>query len=435
MAEIPLTMPKMSMTMEEGTIVEWTVVEGDTIRKGDVVGSVMTDKVEMEVECPYEGTIARLLAPVGAVVAVGDPIALISSEEDDLLGDLFSPPGGAGTAEAETGPGEPERADEQAGTGPPPGSSRPDTPPSPSPGTAPGSPETSVRAVPLARRLAREAGIDLHSIPGTGPHKTIRARDVRARIDEQQRAGDAAAEVTASAPVEPARPAPATPDERILGDARTRATRAATAKAMAQSTTVPQFTVYRTLELTATARARTGVLRGISWTTLLLRAYAMMLRELPDLNGTWTERGVRANEQVAVTLAVDTPVGLMAPVILEADQLPVRELDERVRQLAAQAKEGAIPPESVRPGTATLSNLGGLGVDRFNALITYPQATALSTGVVGFRPVVAPDATISAVLSCEVGLTVDHRVADGADAARGLQAVQDLLADPLRLAL
>ncbi|MDO5662332.1 MAG: 2-oxo acid dehydrogenase subunit E2, partial [Brachybacterium sp.] len=234
---------------------------------------------------------------------------------------------------------------------------------------------------------------------------------------------------TLSAPV-----ADATP-EQLLGDARTRRTRQLTARAMEPTAVVPQFTAFRTLDLSATARARTGVLRGVSWTTLLVRAYAMLLRQNEQLNGYWAGTGVARNETVSVVLAVDTPGGLMVPALTDPDQIGIRDLDGQVRALAADAKDGKIDASLLRPGTGTVSNLGGMGVDRFNALITPPQATALSVGTVGFAPHVADDGTVIGRMACEVGLSIDHRAADGADAARALQTLQDLLDDPLRLAL
>jgi pyruvate dehydrogenase E2 component (dihydrolipoamide acetyltransferase) len=189
------------------------------------------------------------------------------------------------------------------------------------------------------------------------------------------------------------------------------------------------------MDLSTAARARTGVLKGISWTTLLVRAYALLLRGNPQLNGSWAGEGVRRNPSVDVVLAVDTPGGLLVPVLRAPDLEGIRSLDAKVREIGASAKAGTVDPSLFGPATGTVSNLGGMGVDRFTALLTPPQATALSVGTVGFAPVVERDGTVTGRMSCELGLTVDHRVADGADAARALQEIQDLLDEPLRLAL
>ena len=235
-------------------------------------------------------------------------------------------------------------------------------------------------------------------------------------------------------------PAPAAPvvdagPEELLGSARERRTRQLTARAMSTTPLIPQFTAFRAMDLSAAARARTGVLKGISWTTLLLRAYALLLRGNPQLNGSWAGDGVKRNPSVDVVLAVDTPGGLLVPVLREPDLQSVRALDAQVREIGTSARSGTVDPSLFGPATGTVSNLGGMGVDRFNALITPPQATALSVGTVGFAPVVEADGTVTGRMSCEIGLSIDHRVADGADAARALQEIQDLLDDPLRLAL
>jgi len=323
-------------------------------------------------------------------------------------------------------------------------------------------------SVPLARKLARDHGLDLRTITPTGPHGTVRVKDVKEAIAasgalrQETRPGAAPGSGTATSPAEgasvaaggaagagsvatasgasaagaaPAAPVVEAAPEELLGTARERRTRQLTAQAMAATPLIPQFTAFRRMDLSVAARARTGVLKGVSWTTLLLRAYAMLLRGNEQLNGSWAGTGVRRNPTVDVVLAVDTPGGLLVPVLREPDQLGVRELDAQVRAIGASAKEGKVDPSLFGPATGTLSNLGGLGVDRFNALITPPQATALSVGTVGVAPVVEADGTLGARMTCELGLSIDHRVADGADAARALQTIQDLLDDPLRLAL
>lgn len=451
MAEIPLTMPKMSMTMEEGTITEWQVAEGDEIAKGDVVAVVMTDKVDMEVESPAAGVVAKLLHAEGDVVAVGDHIALVTSEEEDLLGDLFAGGGGASGAAAAETPGttdtsaEATEPAETAGTGGYGGTTE-----TAAPDSAPDGPMPP--AVPLARKLAKVHGLDLRTLTATGPHGAVRVKDVKEAIaatDAQRITG----EKTAAAPSSPApsvAPAPvaggstgaalvapvvdAAPEE-LLGSARERRTRQLTARAMATTPLIPQFTAFRTMDLSTAARARTGVLKSISWTTLLVRAYALLLRGNPQLNGSWAGDGVKRNPSVDVVLAVDTPGGLLVPVLREPDLQSVRALDAQVREIGASAKAGTVDPSLFGPATGTVSNLGGMGVDRFNALITPPQATALSVGTVGFVPVIEQDGTVTGRMSCELGLSIDHRVADGADAARALQEIQELLDDPLRLAL
>ena len=208
---------------------------------------------------------------------------------------------------------------------------------------------------------------------------------------------------------------------------------AAIARAMVPSAVIPQFTCYRVLDLTVLAAMRKASRTSVSWTTLLLRGYALVLREYPNLNGYWADEGVKANGDVGVSLAIDTPTGLLAPVILHPDRTAVAVLDGQVRSLAEAVKGGKVDPSLFAGGTGTLSNLGGMGVDRFNSILTPPQATALSVGTVGLKPFFDEDGTVIGRMACEVGLTIDHRAADGADAARALQTMQDFLSDPIAL--
>lgn len=407
-------MPKMSMTMEFGTLVEWLVDVGGQVRNGDAIAVVTTDKVDMEVESVVDGTLEEVLAEPGDEVPVGQPIAYLMSEAEDLLGDLFA---GAPEPEVAAAPAA-EAAPAVAAAAPV--------------AVAGDSPERP-RVVPLARRLAAEAGIDLHEVTPSGPGLTIRARDVRDAIAARQAApaAPAAAPAAAAAPVQSA-PAPTEPGA-LLGDAKTRRMRIATAKVMDATAVIPQFTAYRVLDLSRLAKARKASLQGVSWTSILVRAYAMVLREYPQLNGFWTSQGVQGNAHVGVSLAVDTPTGLLAPVLADPDKVTLRELDRQVRELAVAARNGQIISAQLSGGTGTVSNLGGMGVDRFNALLTPPQSTALSLGAVATRPVFSEDGGVAPQVCCEVGLTIDHRTADGADAARALQTMQEFLEDPFLL--
>ncbi len=422
MPRVPLNMPKMSMTMEFGTIVEWLVGPGDKISNGDAVVVVTTDKVDMEVEATFDGVMEEIVAGEGAQLPVGEPMAYLQTETADLLGDLFAPPP---EPEAKAAPEPAEPAPRRV---------EPATPASDvSPHVTSAEP---IRAVPLARRIAAEAGIDLRTVTGTGPSRTIRARDVREAITRRDRvqaapAASAPAPAAAAAPM-PAAPVPAQTGE-LLGDDKIRRMRVATANVMNASAAIPQFTVFRVLDLGRLARARETSLKGVSWTSILVRAYALVLREMPHLNGYWVGNGVQRNDRIGVSLAVDTPQGLLAPVVSDPDQITLRQLDRTVRELAEKIKAGQIDPNLFAGGTGTVSNLGGMGVDRFNALLTPPQATALSLGAVGRRPVVDPDGELGVQVACEAGLTVDHRAADGADAARALDLMQTFLKDPVLL--
>lgn len=204
---------------------------------------------------------------------------------------------------------------------------------------------------------------------------------------------------------------------------------AALARVMTQSAATPQVHVFRDLDLEALAAARGRV----SWTALLVAAHAAALRGDPALHTTWDgER--RGLDHLRVAIAVDTPHGLLAPTLADPDRMPIAELDRAVGALATRAREGRLSSEDLRSGATTVSNLGGMGVDSFTALLTPPQATALSVGAVGPVPVAVPGG-VGTRIRCRVGLAVDHRVADGADAARLLRRLQGVCDDPAALGL
>ncbi|MFF9035434.1 dihydrolipoamide acetyltransferase family protein [Streptomyces sp. NPDC014892] len=390
MAEIPLVMPKMSMTMEEGTFLTWHKAEGDEIRAGDVVCEVATDKVDMEVEAPVDGILLRLVAQPDDVIAVGEPIAYLSSEADDLLGDLLD-----GPAEAEA---------------PPPAAAALATTPA-----APPPLSTVVSAVPLARRRAVELGVDLATLNGTGPGGTIRVLDVEAVTSP----------LVAPAPHVP--PSPSVTNGVPAGTATPAArhrSRRTVARQTSASAAVPQAVVFRDLDLEAVAERR----GQCGWLSLIVRAYADALRDSP-LNARWTGEGSEVWSDVAVGLMVDTELGPVAPVLVNPDRFPIQELDERLGRAADHARSGKVPVEYLTAATTTVHDLGTLGVDAFQELLNPPQATALSVGAAA--PHVVPvGGGVGVRTRCRVGLTVDHRVGDCADAARLLNAVQRRLDDP-----
>lgn len=384
MARLAIRMPKMSMTMTEGEVSEWMVSPGDEISEGDVVCEVMTDKVDMEVESTVAGTLVEIVVASGTA-AVGEPIGWVEGEDTGGgFGDLLSEPDPVPDAVAE-----PEPSVAAAPTRP--------APVEPEPDPAPTGP---VAAVPRARGLARERGVDLATITGTGPDGLVRVRDVEA----------------ASAPAAPAptpAPAPAPPKDR------TAKIRAAVARKMTESAAVPQFTVWRDVVLDRANGSRNGV----SWTTVLLQAYAAALREVPELLHRWDAAGSVAvpSGPPSVALAVATPGGLMVPVFTEPDARDPHELDAELKSVVAAAHAGRLDPSYLGLANGSLSNLGGLGVDRFQALVTPPQASVLALGAIAQRPVAVPGG-VGLALSVTAGLTVDHRVGDGAHAASLLQA-------------
>ncbi|WP_430591434.1 2-oxo acid dehydrogenase subunit E2 [Humidisolicoccus flavus] len=481
MAELPLTMPKMSMTMEEGTMVSWLKSVGDSVRSGEPICEVATDKVDMEVESPFDGVLARIVADIDEVIAVGEPIGYITTEDDDLLGGLFDEPAAEEPlpeAEAATSAESQQHADSDAGAGA---------------SEQVGANRGWVAAVPAARALANERGLAIENVTPTGPWGAVTVRDVEAstpgnagqaskatpstsssanpviddvlseRVDPplpgapvlQTSAPSApsapGASSASSAPSAPSAPsassassAPSSPEptaskaapsapQRSPEEARKLRTRMMVAKVMSQSATVPQFTANIRLDLEHLAPIRKTQLGGASWTAILVRAQAKALAATPALLGQWGENGPESLDHIGIAVAVDSPNGLLAPVFIDPHKGTLAELVESISATVAQTREGTLPPQRLGRGTSVFSNLGGFGVESFNALLTPPQATALSAGAVQREVVVNADGSFGPRLGCRVGITVDHRLADGADAARFLQNLVAALEEPSAL--
>lgn len=439
--EVPLPMPKMSMTMETGELLSWSIVAGDTVKAGDVVAEVQTDKVDMEVEAPVDGVVARLVAQPGDVVDVGAPIAFILSESEDLMAGLFDPPPGGASEPATPGsdvaPGGPDRN----------GSAR-----GPKAAT-PASRKGPLPAVPKARRRAAELNVRLADVRATGPGGVITVDDVELAARNGGPAPMRTAPVSTPAPTTPApmapapapaaaRPAPAQAAATVSADGndpgfadalapRRKAIRSAVARTMVASAAVPQFTVFAELDLEAASRVR----GRIGWTTLLMRALARSVRAYPQVNAGWDDAAnapAAPKDSVGVALAADTAIGLLAPVIKDPDLLPIDEQDAFIRATIAKARAGKLTGADLQGGTTTLSNLGGFGVPSFTSLLTPPQATSLSAGAISERPMVIRGG-LTARLGVTVGLTIDHRPIDGADGAKVLADMRELFGNPERL--
>jgi pyruvate dehydrogenase E2 component (dihydrolipoamide acetyltransferase) len=346
----------------------------------------MTDKVDMEVESTATGTLVEIVAESGTV-PVGEPIAWLEGDDDGLgLGDLL--------ADDHTVVPDAEHlsADHADGDLQQPAPPAPETEPAPEPAGP-------VAAVPRARGLARERGVDLGAVAGSGPEGRVTVRDVE----------------------QASRPAAATARAKD----RSAMIRAAVARKMTESAAVPQFTVWRDIVLDEADGRR----KGVSWTTALLRAYAGALREVPDLTNRWDANTASAapSGPPAVALAVATEGGLLVPVFLEPDLRDPRELDAELKAVVAAAHGGRLDPSYLGVANGSLSNLGSMGVDRFQALVTPPQASVLALGAIKPRPVAVPGG-VGLALSLTAGLTVDHRVGDGVHAAQLLDAFAARLA-------
>lgn len=407
MHEIELTMPKLSMTMEEGDFVGWDRKEGDEFRSGDVICRVMTDKTEMEVEAPVDGRLIKTVAIAGDTVAVGGLLGLIATEQSSVLDGLVD-----GLQVTELSATE-QKASPDKGV-----KNDKETPGHSEEVAAPAPPAKRIAIAPAARRRASEFGIDLGSIAGSGPNGLITMADVDLAI--------AAIKVASEAP-----PAADPPRNTQSVQSVNRGTRAAsisraTARVMSESALIPQFTLYRTIDLEQAHRQR----RGVDWTTMFVAATALSLRRHPILNGSWGDHGgVVLNDRVMLGIAVDTDDGLMVPVLAEPDTKPLTTIATELKDLVGRTRRASLKLEDQGGATFTLSNLGGFGIDVFQALVTPPQAGVLSLGAIR-RGIVATDDGLRIRWECLVGLTIDHRVANGADGARFLATLASYLESP-----
>jgi pyruvate dehydrogenase E2 component (dihydrolipoamide acetyltransferase) len=433
MARIPIIMPKMSMTMTEGEVATWLVKVGDQINQGDVIAEVMTDKVDMEVESTHSGTLVEITVEDG-MVAVGDPIGYLEGEESgfgDLLGgdderpaeDLAPEPAAGQAADTDATPdvGGDVPADPAApgSSGAPATTRAPDSEPDSQQPTA-----QPVAAVPRARGLARERGLDLAQVRGSGPDGLVTVSDVEAAAPPRPPVSPPPAaptrepvtSTTGRAPAPRADVATASTTKRKPTRDRASLIRAAVARKMVESASVPQFTLWRDIVLDEANGRR----QDLSWTTVLLRAYAAAMRDVPELLCRWEGDTATPSGPPSVALAVATPGGLMVPVFSEPDTAAPRELDAEVKSVVAAVQKGRLDPAYLGVANGSLSNLGGLGVDRFQALVTPPQASVLALGSIKHRPVAVPGG-LGVALTVTAGVTIDHRVADGAHAATLLE--------------
>lgn len=416
-----LTMPRLSDTMEEGTVARWIKKEGDAIQKGDVIAEIQTDKANMEMEAFDAGVLERIIVPEGRTVPVGDPIAVLNTGHTASARNSASP---APAAEAETPPIE---------------SAAPPEAPAPAQAdTAQPAPEQSaaggrVKASPLARRLAQERGLDLSSIRGTGPHGRITRADIEkapAQTQPQPAAAPPAPQTAPRPAAAPAAPAggPVAPFSRVQGIIVDR---------MVQSkTTVPHFYVTTEIDMDGAVALRKQLNslgdQQVSFNDMVVKACAQALRLYPKANVMYTEQGFRQNERVNIGVAVALEDALVVPVVKDVDKKGLFQIAAETRELAQKARENKLSADDLSGGTFTVSNLGMFGVDEFIAIINAPESAILAVGAITQKPVVK-DGQIVIGHRMRVTLSADHRVLYGANAAEFLRELRQLLESPLKL--
>jgi len=432
----PLVMPQMGYDMKEGTILRWLKHEGDRVERGEPIAEIETDKVNLEIESFASGVILKLVAKEGETVPVGQPIAIIG-EPGEKLEEEAVPAGAAVGAAAPAAPAAPP---------PPSATVAPPEEAVPVPGER-------IRASPLVRRLAAEHGIDLSKVRGSGPGGRIVKEDIlallaapRAPVAPERPAAPPAAPPPpppAAPPAPPAAPPaapPGLPEFELVELSRMRQT---IARRMAESfqqaphffvTTVAE--VDELLSLREQINAQVPEEERVSVTDLLIKACALALRDFPTLNASFVPPNqLRIYKRIDINIAVATEHGLIAPFIPDADHKPLGEIARLTKDLIARAREERLRPEEYQGGTFTISNLGMFGlVEHFTAIINPPQAAILAVGSIVREPVYreGSDEPVP-VRRMRMTLSTDHRVADGATAARFLEAVRHLLEHPMLL--
>jgi pyruvate dehydrogenase E2 component (dihydrolipoamide acetyltransferase) len=375
-------MPALGMAQETGKLLRWIKNEGDTVTKGEPLMEIETDKVTVEIEAPADGTLAGISATEGEDVPVGRAVAFVLAQGEDLPQTVAIP--------AAAAPSAPPAAAVTAN-----GSS-----------TAVETPARRVLASPKARRLAREQGIKLEDLQGTGPHGAIQAADV----------------VAEEAPPQP-----------VVSNAwKTMADRM-----QLSWREVPHFFLERDLDATRlnswreTVRRRPGY-EKVTHTDLLVVICAAALAEHPRVNATWHDGSVQHQEAINVGIAVATDESLIVPVVHGADRLALKDVAHARSDLVARARERKLRPADVTDGTFTISNLGMFGVDAFHAIVNAPQAAILAVGRILDR-IVAVDGKPAVRPMMTVSLSFDHRVVDGAEGARFLDTLAALVEEPAAL--
>ncbi len=425
-----LDMPKLSPTMEEGQISVWHKKVGDSIAVDDLLAEVETDKATMEYRSFDKGTLLAILKPAGSLVRLGEPVAVIGNPGEDISNVQT---GGAPAPKAAPAPAPapaPAAVAAPVAAAPAPVAAPP-PPPAPTPAAEPG----RVKASPYVRKQARERGLELAGVTGSGPGGRIVARDL------DNLAKPAPAHFPAAAP------APAVPGELLSPEVRPLSMmRKAIARRLVESKqTVPHF--YLTIDIDAGALAAlreqmnadlaASAEKGtdppkISVNDLLVKACAIALRRVPECNAQYSPDAILVHRRVDISVAVAVPDGLVTPVVRDADKKTVAAIAAEVRDLAGRARSKKLRPEEMANGTFSISNLGMYGIDEFSAVINPPEGAILAVGQVRNEPIVKGDQIVPGK-KMAMTLSCDHRVVDGAVGATFLKALRSLLEHPTQI--
>ena len=424
---IEIKMPALSPTMEEGTLAKWLVKPGDTVASGDLLAEIETDKATMEFEAVDEGTITDILVPEGAEgVKVGAVIALLALEGEDT-----SAPRAAPAPAKEAAPSAPAKTSAPA---PAP------TAPAPAPTPVTSSRENRVKASPIARRLATARGLNLDAIRGTGPGGRIVKADVEGAAPGTTPAPVAApAQVAPPAAQQAAAAPPAVQDFGIPHEVvKLSNMRKVIARRLTESKQqVPHIYLTVDVRLDALLKLRTELNasladRGVklSVNDMLIKALALSLVRVPECNVQFAGDQMLKFARADISVAVSIPAGLITPIVADAGAKSVSAISAEMKDLAQRAKDGKLQPHEYQGGTASISNMGMMGIKQFEAVINPPQAMIMAIGAGERRPYVVDDALSVATVMSATG-SFDHRAIDGADGARLMSVFRDLVENPL----
>ncbi|MCD1266448.1 pyruvate dehydrogenase complex dihydrolipoamide acetyltransferase [Shinella sumterensis] len=443
---INITMPALSPTMEEGNLAKWLVKEGDTVKSGDVIAEIETDKATMEVEAVDEGVVAKIVVPAGTEgVKVNSLIAVLAADGEDVAAAAAGGGSAPNAKPAESKPSEAKAEAPKEAEKPAAAAAAPAPAATASAGPAPSRDGNRVFSSPLARRIAKEAGIDISAVSGSGPHGRVVKSDVEKAV------ATGGAKPAAAAPAAAASAAPkGMSDDAVLklfdegsyelvphdGMRKTIAKRLQESKQ-----TIPHFYVSVDVELDALLALRAQINDSaprkddrpaykLSVNDMVIKALALALRDVPDANVSWTETNMVKHKHADVGVAVSIPGGLITPIIRKAETKSLSTISNEMKDLGKRAKERKLKPEEYQGGTTAVSNMGMMGVKNFAAVVNPPHATILAVGA-GEERVVVKNKQMVIVNAMTVTLSTDHRCVDGALGAELLGAFKRYIENPM----
>lgn len=420
---IVIRMPEVLAGATEGVISHWAVKEGDEVAVGDVLAEIETDKAAVEYQAEESGTVARLVKSAGTMVDVGEPIAVFAAA-GDTDADVEKALADAGGAVAEE-PAEEAPVAESAPAPAPAAPAAEAAEPAPAAVRAPGE---RVFASPIVRKLAREAGVDLAAVPGSGPNGRIVRKDFDAFVASGGAAKAAAPAAAATAPVQSASGYAEVPHSSM---------RRAIARRLTESkSTVPHFYLKADCVVDKLLEARAQVNEGLGIKTSVndwvVKAVAHALIKVPGSNVIWTDTAMRQFDHADISVAVATEGGLYTPVVRGVDQLSIPEINTQIRALAEKARGGTIKQEEIEGGSFAVTNLGMFGTEEFSAILNPPQSGILAVGAAREKAV-AVNGELQVAQVMTVTLSADHRAVDGALAAEWMVAFKNAIENPLSL--